>query len=112
MALLLNLEALTPELFLCLSALTLLMLGTFGGPRAAARIAAGGVIALLCVLALVLQSGEERVFFQQMFVSDAFTRFGKAVIVLGSLLAMILSLEWQRRSTLRQKRRGKHENGE
>ena len=97
-----NLAPAMPEIFLGVSAMVLLMLGVFNstagndGVLKASRMASGlGVVVLVLSLALVITvSGEKLITFDGMFVSDPFSTFAKALILLASTFSLILAQDW------------------
>lgn len=93
-------SALTPEIFMALSALALLMLGVFRGDKAAPIVSWLAVLAVIVdfVLVLDLPAGSH-VVLSGLFVSDAFSRFAKLLVLVGSGLSIVLSmayLKWER----------------
>jgi NADH-quinone oxidoreductase subunit N len=86
-----------PEILLAVAALALVTLGAIRGERANRLIQAGCVAAMLVAIVLVLQQGSGRVeSFGGSFVSDAFTRFMKVLVLLGSIAGILLSLAYLR----------------
>jgi NADH:ubiquinone oxidoreductase subunit 2 (subunit N) len=81
----------TAEIFLAIVGALLLMFGVFrgsGGMRAPGWLA---VLALLVAgILVVAKSGTQEAFFG-LFITDAFARFAKVLILLGSAFALILS---------------------
>ncbi len=90
--LLASLHITTPELILAVGALALLMIGVFSGERATSTVT-GLAVALLIAsglwLLMVPSSGEA---FNGAFVSDPFARFMKVIALVGSIVAMIMSV--------------------
>lgn len=98
---LLNLAPAVPELFLALSAMGLLMVGAFSGDSS------GRLVSLLAVATLVVTAfllgavGPERaVAFAGAFVSDGFALFMKTFVLLGSALAILMSLDYNEREKI------------
>lgn len=97
-----NLTPALPEIFLAISAMTLLMLGVFQnwatpeGQVRASRMTSGlGVLALVLSLVLVFTvSGTKLVTFEGLFVSDAFATYAKMLILLASAFSLILAQDW------------------
>ncbi|AXS40399.1 NADH-quinone oxidoreductase subunit NuoN [Breoghania sp. L-A4] len=84
-----------PELFLAGGAMVLLMIGVFGGQRST-PVVTGMAIALLAlagVLLLVLQDGAT---FENAFALDGFARFMKLLVLIGSALAIAMSVAFAR----------------
>ena len=86
-----------PELMLAVGALALLMVGAFGGTRSA-RLVTGLSMALLALAALTLffvpPSGT---LFDGAFILDPFARLMKVVVLIGSGLALAMSVGYARR---------------
>lgn len=84
-----------PELFLAAGAMVLLMLGVFGGERSTPVVTgiAIALLALVGVLLLVLQDGAS---FEGAFVLDPFGRFLKLLVLIGSGLAIAMSVAFAR----------------
>lgn len=89
------LNILLPELLLCLSAVALLVYGAFAKARAIAPALVFACIALLIAAVLVAQrGGVPASFFQDMLVITPFTSFAKLLLLLGAVMALILSGGW------------------
>ncbi|SUE43816.1 NADH-quinone oxidoreductase subunit N [Roseomonas gilardii subsp. rosea] len=82
-----------PEIVLAVSVLVLLVCGVLPKRDTSFAVTMGGVGALLVTAALVLGQADGTGFFGQ-YVSDAFARFTKLLVLLGSLATMILALNW------------------
>jgi NADH-quinone oxidoreductase subunit N len=85
-----------PELFLVLAAMALLMVGVFQkdqeGEKAARLVSTLAVISLVVTLFLLLSMpGTRQLAFGGMFVADAFASFLKALVLIGSALAIVIS---------------------
>ena len=86
-----------PELFLAVAAMALLMLGVFRGDGSSRLVSWLGVLVLAVTILLVaMQPAATAITFGGLFVSDAFGRFAKVLILLGSAFAIILSLAYVR----------------
>ena len=87
-----SLQLAMPEIILAVGALALLLIGVFSGERSAPTVT-GLAVALIIAsgLWLVLVPGEG-VAFGGAFVLDPFTRFMKAVALIGSVTAMIMTV--------------------
>ncbi len=84
-----------PELFICLSAVFLLMVGVFTGKRSAPVIGLAAVVAMLMAIYMVtINMPEGREFFRDMFESDRFTGYGKMLVLVGAIFTMIISYQW------------------
>jgi NADH-quinone oxidoreductase subunit N len=84
-----------PEILLAVGAMVLLMLGVFGSARATGIVNALAVV-LLIVAAVMVASmpGERNVGFGGSFVVDGFARFLKILALVGSAVAILMSLEF------------------
>jgi NADH-quinone oxidoreductase subunit N len=88
-----NWAAATPEIFLAVAAMLLLMVGAYRGERATNLIGWLGVIALAITLVLVLRSpGGEA--YGGLFTVSAFTRMMKLLVLLGGGIAIVMSRDW------------------
>ena len=92
--------AVLPEIVLAVGAMGLLMLGAFGradGNGSMHRI--GGFAILLMILTgIVVVGGDTAQAFDGMFITDAFARFVKLLILAGSGVAILLALDDFKRS--------------
>jgi NADH-quinone oxidoreductase subunit N len=100
-ALLPDILAAAPEIFLSLAAMALLLLGVFRGDGST-RAVAWAAIAALVVAFLLLSggAGTPRTAFAGMFVVDRFAVFAKALVLLGSGLALVISLGYIRQERM------------
>ncbi|AHC73554.1 NADH-quinone oxidoreductase subunit N [Candidatus Endolissoclinum faulkneri L5] len=87
----------SPEIFLVISALTLLMAGLFMSTNSLKIISYSTIIILLLTAILVIQS-ENTLAFQGLFISDNFARFIKIIIILGAVFSILISFEHLKRS--------------
>jgi len=100
-----NIAPLLPEIFLALAAMSLLMLGVFqkattpDGVVHASRLTSGlGIVTLVLALLLVFTvSGDTRIAFDGLFVSDPFATFAKVLILIASTMSLILAQNWLER---------------
>ncbi|MBM3541134.1 MAG: NADH-quinone oxidoreductase subunit NuoN [Alphaproteobacteria bacterium] len=93
-----DLTTAAPELFLAVAGLVLLLAGVFRGDRSTAWVTWAVVGAMALAAALVSQGGTARVLaFDGLYVSDAFSLFMKQLTLLGSALALLLSLGFNER---------------
>jgi hypothetical protein len=85
-----------PEIFLAVSAMALLILGSFQHAAHATReISWLSVVVLAIAVALVAAFGFERhVSLYGLFVTDGFAVFMKILVLIGSLLSVILSMRF------------------
>ena len=93
-----NLMPVLPELVLACSAMALLLAGAFRGDGASRSLSWVAVLALL-VTGLVLNALDDgrTVIFSGQFVMDGFARFMKWLVVIGSALAVVMSLSYNER---------------
>ncbi|MDQ0393818.1 NADH-quinone oxidoreductase subunit NuoN [Labrys monachus] len=84
-----------PEIVLVLGAIALLMLGVFSAPRGAGLVTNLAVLLLLVVMVLVA-TGHDGSAFYGSFVVDAFARFTKILVLIGSAAAILMSGEFLR----------------
>jgi NADH-quinone oxidoreductase subunit N len=81
-----------PEIVMAVGALVLLMIGVFGG-RAAYSLVTGLSIALIIICAMLLAMyGEDGVAFNNAFALDAFARLMKILALIGSAVALAMSV--------------------
>jgi NADH-quinone oxidoreductase subunit N len=92
-----------PEIFLAVAGLALLMLGVFVRGNPTERIAWLSVLAVIVtgVLLLWAPSTGTQTAFQGLYVVDQFARFLKILVLLGSALTIILSLDYVARENMR-----------
>ncbi|MDO9415917.1 NADH-quinone oxidoreductase subunit NuoN [Pararhizobium sp.] len=90
--LLASLHLSTPELILAIGALVLLMIGVFAGEKSSPLVT-GLAIALLVAagIALVTITGEGQAY-NGAFLSDPFAKFMKVLALIGSVVAMVMTL--------------------
>ncbi len=91
-----------PEVVLALGALLLLMLGVFRGRDGRDWIISECAIAVLGLAFLLLFSGAgpKVVVFDGAFVDDAFGRYMKGLALIGSIVTLLLSLDYMRREKI------------
>jgi NADH-quinone oxidoreductase subunit N len=84
-----------PEIFLACAGLALLLIGVFLGEKSTRIVAALAVMSFIITAALLLMGPTGRVLtFNGMFVTDGFAVFMKILVLVGSSLALILSLDY------------------
>ncbi len=96
------LVAMSPELLLAVGAMVLLMVGAFSR-EGALGIVTGGAIALIvtaAALVLITPGGEPQTYFGGSIVIDDFARFMKTLTLIGSLAAIVMSIDWMRTARL------------
>lgn len=87
-----------PEIFLAVASMALLMVGVFQKPGSSSNLVSWlGVLALGITLILVLSDEGRTVSFAGLFVVDAFARYAKVLILIGSAAAIIMSQGFIRR---------------
>ena len=95
----LNFAAAYPEMILAAGAIALLMIGAFGGTQGNSDRA--GWLAILALaatgVAVAMQTGTERAF-NDAVMSDNFARFVKLLVLSGSAVAILLSMDDLRRA--------------
>jgi NADH-quinone oxidoreductase subunit N len=93
----LSLSVVAPELILSVGALALVLVGAMRGDKSVWFVTEAAVALLGIALAVVVfDNKSEGVTFYGAFTNDAFARFMKALSLSGSLIALILSLDFLR----------------
>jgi NADH-quinone oxidoreductase subunit N len=82
-----------PEIVLVLGAIALLMLGVFSAPRGYDLVVNLALLLIALVLVLVV-TGHDGAAFYGSFVVDAFSRFTKILVLVGSGAAILMSSEF------------------
>ena len=87
-----------PEIVLAAGALVLVLVGAIRGERSTPLISAGAIGLMLIALALVFfaPAGTQTTFFGA-FVDDAFARFFKVLVLIGSIVALMMAHDHFRR---------------
>lgn len=94
----LQLKPLIPELFLAVIAMGLLMLGAFRATRAIKAVHYAAIISCaLAIYLIALIPMQPQVLLHGMFVIDGFIHVSKCLVLLGALLVLLLSTQWQMR---------------
>jgi NADH-quinone oxidoreductase subunit N len=88
-----------PEIVLACSGLALLLMGVIPKKEQFFPVSMGVVGALVLTAALVLGQTEGTAFLGQ-YVSDAFSRFAKVLILLGAALGLVLALDFNEKAGL------------
>jgi NADH-quinone oxidoreductase subunit N len=84
-----------PEIFLACAAMALLLIGVFLGEKSTRIVASLAVLSFIITGALLLMGPSGRVVtFNGMFVADGFAVFMKILVLIGSSLALIMSLDY------------------
>jgi len=91
-----NLIPAMPEIILALGAMALLMLGVFQKGNTFRQVALGAMTLMIAVAAVLISvvGGETQVTFNNMFVTDSFAIYIKLLILLGSIVAIMLSMKF------------------
>ncbi len=96
-----DLSTVLPELFLAVSAMALLLIGVFRGNESTRAIAWFSVAAMAVAALLVAgTAASPGTAFAGMFVTEAFARFAKMLVLLGSSLAIVMSLSYIEREDM------------
>jgi NADH-quinone oxidoreductase subunit N len=94
----LNLTAALPEAYLAFAAMVLLMIGAFRGQKSTMLVSWLAVASLVFTAILVASVGGGRhLAFGGLFVADSFGVFMKILVLVGSALGIIMSLEYNER---------------
>ena len=90
-----------PELFLAVAAMALLMYGVFRGDKSTGSCSWLAVLALIVtgvIMSLLPENAESA--FRGQFVVDQFARFMKWLVLLGSALAVVMSMNYNAREQI------------
>ncbi|MDB5382004.1 MAG: NADH-quinone oxidoreductase subunit NuoN [Rhodospirillales bacterium] len=88
-----------PELVLSLAGLGLLVAGVVPKREMHFPVAMGALAAIMVAAALTIAQGDGAIF-GGLYVADAFSRFGKLLVLAGAALGIILSIDFNERSGL------------
>ncbi len=95
-----DLNLVLPELILAVGAMALLMIGVYSG-RSASGLVSGLAMALLVVAGFMLFSSDEAgLAFHGAFVLDDFAKLMKLLVLAGSVLAIIMSVNFMKREQI------------
>ncbi len=84
-----------PEIFLTISAFLLLLIGVYTRPRICGSLFGVTLLMLAACFALVLQTPDtQSIIFNGMFVSDAYTRLSKLLLLAGAIVVLLISGGW------------------
>ena len=87
-----------PEIVLAIGALALVLLGAIRGERSTPVVSIGALVVLVVAfLAVLMQPAERLEGLSGSFVSDAFSRFMKALTLIASMAGIVLSTDYFRR---------------
>ncbi|WP_417515229.1 NADH-quinone oxidoreductase subunit NuoN [Minwuia sp.] len=85
----------TPEIFVAIASMVMLMFGVFSkGENAARNTAWMAVVVMIVAIILVVTATDSGVTFEGMFVSDDFSSFAKVLILIGTALSIIMSIRF------------------
>ncbi|MHB2169227.1 NADH-quinone oxidoreductase subunit NuoN [Alsobacter sp. R-9] len=85
----------TPEILLAVAALAFILWGAFKGEAATRGITIASLLVILFAAVLVMaQSGQKVTTFNGSFVNDAFSRFMKVATLIGSGVALAMSMDF------------------
>ena len=96
----LNLGAALPEIFMAVSALALLMLGVFVGKDKAFRTVSWLAVAAQIVALVLVVLGDGGVAFYGQFTADAFAKFTKVMILIGSSIGIVMAMNYAERENM------------
>lgn len=90
-----DLLVILPELFVCLMAFALLLVGLFGGKNSPSIVNGCAIVALMPVLYfLIAAPNYVEVAFSGMVISNSFIKAVNALLVIGSALVLVISSDW------------------
>ncbi len=96
-----DMSLILPELILVVGAMALLMAGVYSGPRSFRAITWSAVAVILLAGVAVTATTEIRTtLFGDQFIVDSFGHFMKWLVFIGSALALIMSLDYNRREDI------------
>ncbi len=87
-----SLSLIVPEIIMAISAMALLMIGVFSGPRANSTVTGLAVAVLIAVGAWMLIFSDYGQAFDGAFIADPFSRFMKVLTVVGAVVTLIMSV--------------------
>src|ERR1700761_3410749 len=91
-----SLPTVLPEFILAIGVLALLLLGAWRGERSVWLVTETAV----ALIVLFVHRGGTNVTFYGAFTDDAFSRFMKALSLIGSLITLLLSIEFMARGKI------------
>ena len=97
---LLSLHLSAPEIILAVGALVLLMIGVFAGERSGPLVTTLAIIVLLVSGLWLLVLPADGLAFGGVYMADGFSRFMKLVALVGSLVAIFMSIGHARENQL------------
>ncbi|WP_416896802.1 MAG: NADH-quinone oxidoreductase subunit NuoN [Minwuia sp.] len=90
----------TPEIFMAVAAMAMLMIGVFSKSENAARMVSWIGIAVLLVALVLVTLTDDGVTFAGMFVTDAFSGFAKVLILAGTAVSMLMAIRFNEREQM------------
>ena len=97
----LTLGPVLPELMLAVGALALILVGAYRGEKSAAIVTDAAIILLgLAATTVITHPGGNGTVFGGAFINDAFSRFMKVLALGGSLVTLVMSLDFMRRARI------------
>ena len=97
-----SLPTVLPEFILAIGVLALLLLGAWRGERSVWLVTETAVALIgVALIVLFVHRGGTNVTFYGAFTDDAFSRFMKALSLIGSLITLLLSIEFMAREKKR-----------
>ncbi len=89
-----------PEIVLALGALLMLLVGAIKGQSAQTQRVVDSLAIAVLLIALVIVTGQDNakvLTFERAFVSDGFSRFMKVLTLAGSIMAILLAMDFMKR---------------
>ncbi len=97
-----NLSLLVPELWLSIGAMVLLMIGVFSGPKSTPHVTGLSIALLVAACAWLFMKEEGGLAMNGSFILDPFARLMKIITLVGSTLAIAMSVNYIRRENFEQ----------
>jgi NADH-quinone oxidoreductase subunit N len=96
-----SLPTILPEFILAAGVLALILIGAWRGEKSVWLVTEIAVALLgVALIILIAHRGDTEVTFSGAFTDDAFSRFMKALALVGSLVTLLLSIEFMRREKI------------
>jgi NADH-quinone oxidoreductase subunit N len=92
-----------PEIVLALGALLMILIGAIKGQSAQTQRVVDSLAIALLLIALVIVIGQDNakvLTFERAFVSDGFSRFMKVLTLAGSIMAILLAMDFMKRRSI------------
>ncbi len=97
MTLIPNIHLALPEIVLAVGAMALLMIGAFSNQRSSSTVSGLAMALLVASGFILLRSSDTGVAFHGAFILDDFARLMKILVLIGSVLAIVMSVNFMRR---------------